>query len=184
MTTNPQKYIQQTRQWIESVVIDLNLCPFAKREMDNNSVRIEISSVTSFEQGVQKFVSEIQCLETTPTIGTTLLVFPDFLADFFDYLDFVDLANKAIIDIGYNNRYQLATFHPQYRFHNTKKNDVSNYTNRSPYPMLHILREEMLDRAIAYYGNTESIPENNILTMQHIGLIEAKARLALCMKEK
>jgi hypothetical protein len=177
-------YIQQTRQWIQSIVIDLNLCPFAKREMDNNTVKIEVGSATTFKDGISEFMREIKYLNTNPTIGTTLLLFPHFLNDFFDYLDFVDLATEAMAHAGYQDIYQLATFHPAYRFHGTNDNDVTNYTNRSPYPMLHILREDMLDGAIAYYGDTETIPENNMRLMQSLGLVEIRKKLADCMKIK
>lgn len=163
-------HIQQTIQWIQSIVIGLNLCPFAKREMDNNRVRIEVSLATSFEEGIKSFLEEIEHLNFNPSTGTTLLLFPYFLSDFLTYLDFVDLANETIEKLGQQDIYQLATFHPAYQFHGTHVDDVTNYTNRSPYPMLHLLREEMLDSAIAYYGNTEEIPTNNIRLLQRLGL--------------
>jgi hypothetical protein len=175
-------YIQQTTQWIQSVVISLNLCPFAKREMDNNAVRIEVSSSTLFEKGINDLMTEMEYLDLNPTTGTTLLLFPHFLSDFLEYLDFVDLANEKMEQAGYQGIYQLATFHPAYRFHGTAADDVTNYTNRSPYPMLHLLREDMLDKAIAYYGNTEAIPENNMRCLRDLGLTEITNRLQQCMK--
>lgn len=176
-------YIQQTLQWIQSIVIELNLCPFAKREMDNNAVRIEVSSATMFKDGINDFMVEIEHLNLNPTSGTILLLFPHFLSDFLEYLDFVDLANEKIVQSGYQGVYQLATFHPAYCFHDTNIDDVSNYTNRSPYPMLHILREDLIDRAIAYYGSTKAIPENNIIRLQSLGLTEVTRRLKHCIKE-
>lgn len=164
--------IQRTLQWIQSVVISLNLCPFAKREMDNNTVRIEASSATCTQEGITHLVQEIEYLNVNSSVGTTLLLFPHFLTDFFDYLDFVDHANEIIVQTGHQGVYQLATFHPAYQFQGTRVDDVTNYTNRSPYPMVHLLREEMLDSAIAYYGNTEEIPEKNILRLQKLGLSE------------
>ncbi len=177
-------YIQQTTQWIQSIVIALNLCPFAKREMDNHSARIEVSAATEFNVGIADFISEIDHLNLNPTIGTSLLLFPHFLSDFYDYLDFVALANKTLAQAENQGVYQLATFHPAYRFHGTKADDVTNYTNRAPYPMLHILREDMLDRAIAYYGDTKAIPENNIRLMRDLGLAEITRRLEPCMRVK
>jgi hypothetical protein len=174
-------YIEQTKKWVESMVIALNFCPFAQREMDNNSVRIEASTATNVEDGLLHFMHEINYLNENSTTGTTLLVFPHCLQDFFDYLDFVDFAHDLLAQHDYESIYQLATFHPDYCFAGAAKNDVSNYTNRSPYPMLHILREEMLDRAIAYYGDTEKIPENNIKCLQELGLAEVKERLQKCM---
>lgn len=177
-------YIQQTTQWIQSVVIALNLCPFAKREMDNNSARIELSAATEFKAGIADFIKEIDHLNTNPATGTSLLLFPHFLSDFYDYLDFLELANETLAQTKNQGIYQLASFHPAYRFHGSKADDVTNYTNRSPYPMLHILREEMLDQAIAYYGDTEVIPENNIRLMRDLGLAEMTQRLEQCMRVK
>lgn len=174
-------YIEQTIQWIQSVVIALNLCPFARREMDKNAVRIEVSSAIEFVQGINHLLSEIDYLNDNPKTGTTLLLLPHFLSDFHDYLDFVDLANEALLHSGNQGIYQLATFHPRYQFHGTEVNDVTNYTNRSPYPMLHLLREEMLDKAIAYYGNTKTIPENNIQLMKKLGLAHMIRQLEQCM---
>lgn len=170
-------YIQRTIEWIQSMVISLNLCPFAKREMDNNSVRIESSLARNVAEGIQSLIEEVEHLNNNPSTGTTLLLFPHCFSDFMSYLDFVDLANETLLQMGEQDNYQLATFHPDYQFHGTHADDVSNYTNRSPYPMLHLLREEMLDRAIAYYGNTEEIPANNILRLQGLGLEEIIQRL-------
>ena len=170
-------YIQRTKQWIQSFVIALNLCPFAKREMDNNTVKILVSPSITIENALTDFMVEIECLNLDQTIETTLLLFPHFLHDFFDYLDFVHLANTTLWKAGYEGIYQLATFHPKYHFHGTHVDDVTNYTNRSPYPMLHLLREDSLERAIAYYGDTEKIPEKNIILLQTLGLDEVKKHL-------
>ena len=175
-------YIQQTIKWIQSFVIELNLCPFAKHEMDNNAVRILVAPSTTFDDGLIDFMAEIEYLNSNPTVGTTLLLFPHFLSDFIDYLDFVDFTEDALLKTQHQGIYQVATFHPAYCFHGTPVDDVSNYTNRSPYPMLHILREEMLDRAIAYYGDTETIPANNITCLRKLGLNDVKNRLQNCMK--
>lgn len=170
-------HIQHTKQWIRSFVISLNLCPFAKREMDQDSVKILASPSITIESALTDFMIEIECLNLDKSIETTLLLFPHFLHDFFDYLDFIHLANTALSKTGYKSIYQLATFHPNYQFHGTHADDVTNYTNRSPYPMLHILREDSLERAIAYYGDTEAIPEKNIILLKNIGLNEVKKRL-------
>jgi hypothetical protein len=167
-------HIQQTIQWINSFVIALNLCPFAKREMESGSARIQVSPSTTVENGLINFMTEIDYLNIDNTTDTSLLLFPHLFSDFFEYLDFVHLANIMLVQAGYKGVYQLATFHPNYCFDGTSVDDVTNYTNRSPYPMLHILREESLDRAIAYYGNTEAIPENNIIRLRNLGLDEVK----------
>ena len=113
-------------------------------------------------------------LDKNSQVETTLIIFPSLFTDFFHYLDFVDDAEALLLTEGYEGIYQLATFHPGYCFADSKENDVTNYTNRSPYPMLHLLREEDLEHAIAYYGNTEEIPEKNMECLRHLGLDAVK----------
>lgn len=176
-------YVEQTLQWIESIVIDLNLCPFAKREIQSNTARIKASFATTGEEALTDFMMEIEFLEANPNTGTTLLIYPHFLNNFLDYLDFVAFVNELLIKNGYEGIYQIATFHPEYCFHGVETEDVTNYTNRSPYPMLHLLREDMLDKAIAYYGNTEVIPDNNIRCLRKLGLTEVKKRFEHCRQQ-
>ena len=166
--------VQQTTHWIESFVIKLNLCPFAKREMDKGSVRIQASTAQKTKQALLELSDEFARLDSTTAIETTFLIFPSFLNDFFDYLDFVDEAESILFTAGYEGVYQLATFHPLYCFTDVEMDDVTNYTNRSPYPMLHILREDSLDKAIEYYGDTDEIPENNQRCLRNLGLDEVK----------
>ena len=103
-----------------------------------------------------------------------MVLFPKFLDDFFDYLDFIDEAEAILFEKGYEGVYQLASFHPDYCFADGASNDVTNYTNRSPYPMIHILREASLEKAISYYGNTEDIPENNKRCLRKLGLEDVR----------
>jgi uncharacterized protein len=171
--------IQQTRQWIESFIIGLNLCPFAKREMDKERVRLQVSNKTTVEEALTCLMMEIELLDSDSLIETTLLIFPAFLHDFFDYLDFVYLAESLLEDSGYEGIYQLATFHPDYCFADALKDDVTNYTNRAPYPMIHILREDSVEKAISYYGNTDDIPNKNKACLEALGLSEVKKLLQL-----
>ena len=164
----------KTVRWVREFVIKLNICPFAKYEMDKGSVRIQESLAQSVEQAIKDLIAAFETLNSNAAIETILLVFPSFLNDFFDYLDFVDLAESFLITLGYEGIYQLATFHPDYCFADASPDDVTNYTNRSPYPMLHLLRESSIERAIAYYGNTEDIPENNMACLRQLGLDEVK----------
>ncbi|MDP1602171.1 MAG: DUF1415 domain-containing protein [Legionella sp.] len=172
------KIVQQTRQWVESFIIALNLCPFAKREMDKEAVRIQVSDNVTIENALTDLMDEIELLDTSPLIETTLLVFPAFLQDFFDYLDFVYLAESLLEQSGYEGVYQIATFHPDYCFADAEPDDVTNYTNRSPFPMVHILREESVEKAISFYGNTEEIPEKNKVCLQTLGLAEIQKILS------
>ena len=164
--------VKQTIQWIQDFVIQLNLCPFAKYEMDNDLARMTASQAQTLEQAMIDFMTEIKCLDDHTDIDTTLLIFPNCLHDFFDYLDFVDRAESKLAAANYEGIYQLATFHPNYCFEGVEASDPSHYTNRSPYPMVHILREEQLEKAIDYYGDTSTIPENNITCLQTLGIAQ------------
>lgn len=165
---------KQTLNWIRSFIIEYNLCPFAKGPVNKGTVRIFVSETKKKAQALEELMTEIHLLDENPAIETTLLVFADSFKDFFAYLDFVDLAEQLILVQGYEGIYQLATFHPDYYFADTDPDDVSNYTNRSPYPMVHILREDSLEKAIASYGDTEMIPARNIATLHQLGLEKIK----------
>lgn len=166
--------IEETLNWVRSFIIELNLCPFAKGAVNKGSLRIAVSEHKKQALGLEDLMNEIRLLDESPTIETTLLVFPAAFKDFFAYLDFVELAEQLISELEYEGIYQLATFHPDYYFADTEPDDVSNYTNRSPYPMLHLLREDSLEKAIAAYGDTAHIPEKNISTMNQLGLEKIK----------
>lgn len=174
MNHSNQLCIEQTKQWISSFVIALNLCPFAKYVMDKGAVRIEASNANTTEQAIKDLLAEIEVLNANEHIETSFLLFPSFLSDFFDYLDFVDFVESKLLAPKYEGIYQVATFHPKYCFADATPNDVTNYTNRSPYPMLHFLREERLEQAIDFYGDTASIVENNKRCLRDLGLEELK----------
>lgn len=181
MTQTEHVCIQQTQQWIQSFIITLNLCPFARREMDKGSVRIQVSSAITNEKALEDLETEIELLNTNANIETTFLLFPMFLQDFFDYLDFSYLVEANLLTQGYEGIYQLATFHPNYCFADANVDDVTNYTNRSPYPMLHILREESIEKAISYFGNTGTIPENNMARLRRMGTEEVEKMVQECL---
>lgn len=172
MQDNNTLITEQTLKWVRSFIIELNICPFAKRVFDMNSLRISPSQTTRITHALEELMLEIEYLDNHPDTETTLMVFGSQFKNFFDYLDLIDLAEALLKDQNYEGIYQLASFHPDYCFEGTDFDDVSNYTNRSPYPMIHILREESLDKALAFYGDTSTIPENNINKMQALGLDE------------
>ena len=165
---------EETLNWVRSFIIEYNLCPFAKGPVNKGTLKIAVSETKKKALALEDLMVEIQLLDKNPEIETTLLVFAETFKDFFAYLDFVDLAEQLILEQGYEGIYQLATFHPDYYFADTEPDDVSNYSNRSPYPMIHILREDSLEKAIASYGNTDIIPERNIATLQQLGLEKIK----------
>ena len=173
-----QKIIERTERWLRSFVIELNICPFAKREVERGTVRIQVIPTLKRQKALEELIMEMVFLDKNPSTETTLLIFPSLCNDFFQYLDFVELAELLMREQGYEGVYQLATFHPDYCFADSDFNDVANYTNRSPYPMLHLLREDSLDKAIDYYGDTESIPANNIVKLRSLGLKKIEAILA------
>ena len=170
MVISNEHIIDRTQNWIRLFIIKLNVCPFAKREIEKNTVKIHVVNAQKLQQALEALSLELLFLDKNPSMETTFLVFPSLFTDFFHYLDFLAVAESLIIALGYEGIYQLASFHPDYCFADTEFNDVSNYTNRSPYPMIHLLREESLEKAINYYGDTERIPTNNIATMRQIGL--------------
>ena len=167
MTTD--KIIQQTQQWLTSFIIHYAICPFAKREHERESIFYAVEKSDSIEQCLTTLISECQRLDSQPEIETTLLIFPEQYPLFDDYLDFLILAETLLIEQGYEGIYQLASFHPLYCFEGEDATDSANYTNRSPYPMLHLIREASLEQALQSYPNPELIPENNIKLTRKIG---------------
>jgi hypothetical protein len=163
--------LAETRAWVDQVVIGLNLCPFAKAVQVKNQVRYVVSEATDEETLLEQLREEMDRLVATDPseVDTTLLIHPWVLNDFIDYNDFLGLAEEALEDLGHEGVLQVASFHPQYQFEGTDPDDVTNATNRSPYPTLHLLREESVDRAVAAFPQAEVIFEKNIRTMEELG---------------
>jgi len=154
--------VEESKSWLEQVVIGHNFCPFAKQEFDQDKIRFVLSETGDIERALQTLISECERLDDIDEIETTLIIYSDMFSGFEDFLDFVDLANQLITMQGYEGIYQLATFHPDYCFAGESEDDAANYTNRSPYPMLHLIREQSLEKAVKHYPSPELIPENNI----------------------
>ncbi|MEL0636361.1 DUF1415 domain-containing protein [Marinomonas sp. TI.3.20] len=159
----------QTIKWVNDFIVGLNICPFAKREMERESVRFVVVRSKKSQVALEELMSEVHWLDEHPETETTIIVFPTLFSDFYRYLDFVDLAENIMFEQECEGVYQLATFHPNYCFSGAEPEDVSNYTNRSPYPMLHLLREASVEKAIEFYGDTDAIPERNIDVMEEMG---------------
>ena len=162
------------RRWLEFVVIELNLCPFAKRELINDRVRFAETDATTEVQLLQALEVELERLVGDTSIETTLLIHPQVLADFEDYNQFLELADGLLLQMELDGVFQIASFHPDYQFADTRPNDAENYTNRSPFPLLHILREESLARAIEHAPDVDQIPMRNIQTMNELGTEKLK----------
>ena len=168
------------RRWVETVVVDLNLCPFAGRELRQQRIRFVVSPATTEAQLLASLQTELERLETHPDTETTLLIHPRVLQDFDDYNQFLETADDLLGAMDVDGIYQIASFHPHYQFAETAAEDVENYTNRSPYPMLHLLREQSLERSIASYPATEQIPLRNIALMKRLGITRLKQLLRAC----
>ena len=168
----PDDPIAATRRWLERAVIGLNLCPFAKAVYVKQQVRFVLSEATTPDALLEELAYELARLaETDPeVVDTTLLIHPRVLADFLDYNDFLDQADAAVEALELHGEIQGASFHPDYQFAGTSADDVSNYTNRAPYPTLHLLREASIDRAVAAFPDPEIIVERNIATLEQLGV--------------
>lgn len=176
----PEAYIEATLTWLQNVIVGYNICPFAKRELDKGSVNFQVDDSTDLEQCLLNLIIECEKLDHQPDIETSLLIYTGAYNEFDDYLDFLNLAETLMADQGYEGIYQLASFHPDYCFEDAAPDDAANYTNRSPYPMLHLLREESLEQALAHYPNPENIPQHNIALTRELGLAKMKMLLAAC----
>ena len=177
--TNPQ-IIQQTKNWLSNVIIQHGICPFAKREYENNRIHYDIIESADLQTQLEQLILQCEALDNDAEIETSLLIFPTALADFEDYLDVLEIATELMEKQGYEGVYQLASFHPDYCFDGADKDDASNYTNRSPYPMFHILREASIEKALANYPDPENIPERNIQLTRNLGLEQMKKLLSDC----
>ena len=164
--------IAATRLWLERIVVGLNLCPFAKAVYVKDQVRIVLSDATTTEALVEQLAEELVLLRDTPAeqIDTTLIVHPQVLTDFLDYNDFLDNADAAIEALDLQGILQVASFHPDYQFEGVAADDASNYTNRAPFPTLHLLREDSVARAVDVYPDPDVIVERNIQTLDRIGV--------------
>lgn len=174
--------IDATRRWVEQVVVAFNLCPFAKRELVKDRVRFVVSKAKDEATLLDELAHELALLNVDKAVETTLLIHPQVLQDFYHYNDFLEAADELLVDMNLEGVYQVASFHPDYQFGGTEPDDVENYTNRSPYPMLHLLREDSLSEAIDNYPEVDLIPERNIDCMNEQGLEKMQTLLNACLK--
>ncbi|MET3105769.1 hypothetical protein AAKU58_000582 [Oxalobacteraceae bacterium GrIS 1.18] len=161
-----------TQAWLEKAVIGLNLCPFAKAVHIKKQIRYTISAADNVRDLHADLLKEIEfLLEADPEkLETTLLIHPQVLNDFLDFNDFLDVADALLVDLNADGILQIASFHPNYQFFGTESDDIENYTNRAPYPTLHLIRESSIERAIASYPDTDEIYQKNIDTLKRLGL--------------
>jgi hypothetical protein len=151
MTNKTETIIANTQRWLEKAVIGLNLCPFAKAVHVKNQIRYVVSAATSPEALLEELLDELRTLQDADPdkIDTTLLIHPYVLTDFLDFNDFLDTVDIAVAEPEFNDEFQVASLHPHYQFAGTAPDDIENYTNRSPYPTLHLLRASIFPSATA-----------------------------------
>jgi hypothetical protein len=176
--------VAATREWLEKAVIGLNLCPFARAPHVQGRIRYVVSEAETPEELLVGLLAELQALSAAvpEETETTLLIHPRVLQDFLDYNDFLGVAEAAVADLGLEGTIQVASFHPRYQFAGTAPDGIENYTNRSPYPILHLLREASVERAVETFPDASRIYEKNIETMRRLGL-EGWRRLGLDPEE-
>jgi uncharacterized protein len=162
---------QRTRSWLERAVLGLNLCPFAKAPYAKNLVRFTVSPATTEAELLESLESELGILQKAPrsVVETSIIIHPHVLGDFYDYHFFVSEAERFLVREGYEGIFQIASFHPHYQFAGVAPEDPSNNTNRSPYPLLHILREDSVSEAQSSKQDADSITERNCATMTSLG---------------
>ncbi|MDJ0806622.1 MAG: DUF1415 domain-containing protein [Gammaproteobacteria bacterium] len=177
-----QRYIKVTELWVRTVVVGLNLCPFAREPLLQGRIRYQVCMDSEPEEIYRALLLELDALLDAPeqAVETSLLIVPYGLRAFETYLGLLDSAEQAVTDVGLEGILQLASFHPDYCFAGVDRNDPANYTNRSPYPMFHLLREASLERVLANYPEPERIPLGNIEKLRKLGLAELQRRLRLC----
>lgn len=186
MTFPADLVIAETRAWVRRAVIGLNLCPFARAVEARDRMRYVVSDSTDPAAILAQMMAEFRLLADTPVedTETTLLILPDAFPDFLDFNDFLELAERGLRRAGLEGTFQIASFHPDYRFAGTEADDIANATNRSPFPTLHLLRESSIDRAVASVANPDSIFEANIATMRRLGHEGWQALRAQCRKDR
>lgn len=170
-THSADTVIAATRHWLERAVIGLNLCPFAKSVYVKEQVRYAVSTVTEAPDVMDDLERELRLLaDADPDqVDTTLLILPDAVADFLDFNDLLYFAERLLGSLGLEGTLQIASFHPQYQFAGTEPDNIENYTNRAPYPILHLLREDSIARAAAAFPDAADIYERNQATMRRLG---------------
>lgn len=167
-TTPLNDPVAEVRRWLEEAVIGWNLCPFARKELASDRVRFALSEADSEEALLRQLIEELDLLDSSDEIETTLLIHPNVLGNFDDYNQFLDYADGLLDQLDRVGVYQIASFHPHYQFADTDPEDQENFTNRSPYPLLHILREQSLTEAIDRYPDVDGIPQRNIDFMRNL----------------
>lgn len=173
MNSTAIKY--QVETWLTAFIIKYNICPFAKKEYDKGSIYYAVIKSKNTALCLEAVFLECQRLDSQQEIETTLIIYPDHFIQFEDYLDFLSMAEALLFEQGYEGIYQLASFHPDYCFEGECQSDPANYTNRSPYPILHLIRESSLEKVLKTFPHPELIPQRNIALTRQMGIKKIQA---------
>jgi len=177
---NQADIIGAASKWVETMVIGLNLCPFARKEWVSNRVRLSVSIAKNEADLLVDLDEELSLLQSDSSLETTLLIHPGVLQEFADYNQFLSKTDVLLDHRGFKGVYQIASFHPNYQFEGTDPEDVENATNQSPYPILHVLKERSVSRAIASHTDVLSIPQGNMQLLRKMGKNSVSALLQAC----
>lgn len=175
---------KQMREWVSSVIVKYNFCPFARKEVESNCIHYQISQSITLDDAVMDMLEQCSELDQQAQRETTLLMFEQGFKDFEEFLDLIDLANALLAAQGYEGKYQIANFHPDYVFADSDDSDAANYTNRAPYPTLHLIREASMSEALDNYNEPESIPEHNIKLARRKGIDFWQQLLQNCIDKR
>lgn len=178
-----QQVIEATRRWVERFVIAMNLCPFVRREVERGSLRFSVTDAGDDRQLLQSLHDELELIGADSDIETTLLIHPSVLQDFGDYNQFLGDCEELLRMLDLEGVFQIASFHPRYRFAGTDPGDAENFTNRSPYPMLHILRESSVAKAVDSYPDVEQVPSRNIVNLNAQGTEQLTSLWKTCFDD-
>jgi hypothetical protein len=184
MTDEHYRIKMQTINWVRDIIVKYNICPFAKKELESQTIHSMVVDGKDVTELLEQLNTEFIRLDRNPSIATTLLIIPDLSSSFDDFLDLIDYANDLLEMQSYEGTYQLAHMHPKYCFSDAPLQDPANYTNRSPYPILHIIREDAMARVLKMFPNPEQIPARNIYLLREKGFSEIKAELEACFELK
>ena len=175
-----QAIISQTKKWVDTVIVRLNICPFAKAEVQAQRIDYHVEQANDSDVYLQHLMQKMQHLDADSDIATTLVIFADAQLDFYQYLDLVAKSEILLAEQGYEGIYQIASFHPDYCFGGSDDGDASNYTNRAPYPIIHLIREDDITKALQDFLRPEQIPERNIEFTQRKGVDYMHKLLTAC----
>lgn len=174
------QFIQPVKRWVETVVVGLNFCPFARQELIHT--RYSVCYHRKIKAVLQSLETELENLRANPEIVTSLLILAQGFEDFYHYLGLIERADDFLDQLGYRGDFQLASFHPQYQFDGEAADDPSNYTNRAPFPVLHLLRESEIEKALLHYRQPENIPLRNIVKARALGSLALQQKLNDCKR--